>query len=80
MALWLYQDSMVSWVMPHSICTAGSLSASGTGPSAGGGDHVFSASSMRLRSAITGCQCAAPSGGPPEAHASIRSASAWSIS
>jgi hypothetical protein len=74
------QVSMVCAVMPHSICTAGSLSASGTGPSAGGGVQSLSTASIRLRSAMTGRQCAPPSGVPPDAHASITSASASSIS
>jgi hypothetical protein len=66
--------------MPQSIFTAGSLSASGTAPSAGGGDQVASASTMRLRSATIGCQWRPPSSVPPEAQASITSARASSTS
>jgi pyruvate,water dikinase len=75
-----FNVSMVSWVMPHSIFTAGSFRASGTAPSAGGGDQPDSASTMRLRSATTGCQCRAPSSVPPDAQASMTSASASSTS
>jgi hypothetical protein len=74
------QASMVCWVTPHSMCTAGSLSASGTGPRAGGGDQSRSASSMRLRDATSGWNRAAPSGWLPAAQASMTSESAWSIS
>ncbi len=56
------------------------MSASGTGPRAGGGDQARSASSIRLRSATMGLKWAAPAGGPPAAQASITSDSAWSTS
>src|SRR5690348_16068324 len=72
--------SIVCWVTPHSMCTAGSLSASGTGPSAGGGDQLRRAARMRLRSATMGRKWAAPSGWLPAAQASITSDSAWSTS
>src|SRR5271165_3969438 len=72
--------SIVCWVTPQSMCTAGSLSASGTGPRAGGGDQARRASSIRLRSATMGWKWAAPSGVPPAAQASITSDSAWSTS
>src|SRR5436190_7002962 len=74
------QASIVVWVTPQSMCTAGSLSASGTGPSAGGGDQPRSASSIRLRSATMGRKWDAPTGGAPAAQASITSDSAWSTS
>src|ERR1700745_1020575 len=74
------QASIVVWVTPHSICTAGSFSASGTGPSAGGGHQPRSASSIRLRSATMGRKWAAPTGGAPAAQASMTSDSAWSTS
>ena len=66
----LSQDATRSWVMPHSMRTAGSLSASGTGPSAGGGDQSLSTSIIALRSAMIGWKCPAPSGGVPAAQAS----------
>src|SRR6266699_4414634 len=72
--------SIVCWVTPHSMCTAGSFSASGTGPRAGGGDQPRSASSIRLRSATMGRKWDAPTGGAPAAQASITSDSAWSTS
>ena len=74
------QASIVCWVTPPSMRTAGSLSASGTGPSAGGGDQSRSASSIRLRSATMGRKWDAPTGGAPAAQASITSDSAWSTS
>src|SRR6266566_4812414 len=74
------QASIVCWVTPQSMCTAGSFSASGTGPRAGGGDQSRRASSMRLREATMGRKWAAPSGGAPAAQASITSDSAWSTS
>src|SRR5947208_942463 len=74
------QASIVVWVTPQSMCTAGSLSASGTGPSAGGGDQPRSASSIRLRPATMGRKRDAPTGGAPPAQASITSDSAWSTS
>src|SRR6478672_10160631 len=74
------QASIVVWVTPQSMCTAGSLCASGTGPRAGGGDQPRSASSIRLRSATMGRKWDAPTGGAPAAQASITSDSAWSTS
>jgi len=65
--------AMLSEVMPHSMIVNGSVITSGGTPSAGGGDHLRSASMIPLRRAISRGQYFGPRDGMPTAQPWYRS-------